>query len=174
MTAMTSPASDPQVPGAGFKYPVPSTVETAKAKRGFPLTGAVAISLDGFIGFPFASTQGATVRFRNLFLVENRVGHDVFFRRPCAQVEQPATFRAERKLRVLVRVRLFFADGASVFHGEENVLPQRAQGSKRLEGALLPEDPQGRTCGNARQLFCWWHCGDRGHRPNRWPGKNFY
>src|SRR5262249_14529172 len=92
MTATTRPTSEPHVPGAGFKYPVPSAVAMAKAKRrGVSATGpgeGTAASVDGFIVFAPAFAQRPAVRLGDFFFVENRVADDVLFRRPRAQVQQ--------------------------------------------------------------------------------------
>jgi len=43
--------------------------------------------LDGFIGFMLAFLLGWAIAFEDFFFVENRIGNDVFFRGPGAQIE---------------------------------------------------------------------------------------
>src|ERR1700687_739008 len=122
----------------------------AWAKRGFCAPAVAEGSLDGFIGFPPVFARGALFRIGNFFLVENWIRHYVFFRGPRAKIEQAATFRAEREVRILLRIGWFLANGANVFHGEENVLPQRAHRTQRGRDTILDEDPQRGARGDTR------------------------
>src|SRR5215470_6943051 len=114
----------------------------ASARLGFCL----AASVDGFI-FLLACIGGSAFSFGDFFLVKDGIAHDVFFAGPRAQVKQTAALAAEGELRVGVRVRCGFADGAA-----------------KLHGASLSQNTQRRSSCDAVQRFVnlprrWWQGG---------------
>src|SRR5215469_549691 len=125
MTATIKPTSEPQVPGPGFRYPVPRAVAMANAMRGFSAAGAgeAVASVDGFIVLVPTLAQRAAIRLGDFFFVKNRFGDDVLFCRPRAQVQQAAALRAEREFRILGGIHGRFANRAFVCHREEVVVP---------------------------------------------------
>src|SRR5208337_2969217 len=101
----------------------------ANARRGFCAAEspvAASASLDGFIGFMSAFLLGGAIGFEDFFFVEDRLGNDIFFRGPRAEIEEAAALRTEGKIRALCRVSWFLADGAAVFHVKGRLLPQTA------------------------------------------------
>src|SRR5262249_27004401 len=111
---VTTPTSEPNVPGAFGAYPTPSAVAIASASRGFSFCSAF-----GVIGLVQIQDDCLALFFRlfQFLFVENRIGHHIFFARPVAEVHRPAAFAAKREVLVLFRVGRFFADGAAVDHG---------------------------------------------------------
>ena len=57
--------------------------------------------------------------FEKRFVV-GRLADDVFFAGPVAEVVEFAAFAAERKFRVGVGIRRFFANGAAELHADKN------------------------------------------------------
>src|SRR6267143_4421627 len=89
------------------------------ARRGFSrrASGVAAASVFAVIRFVQIKYDGLAVAPGEFFLVENRIGDDVFFAGPISQVAPTAALAAKRKIRVNRGVGLNFADGAFVFHG---------------------------------------------------------
>src|SRR5215472_6931748 len=125
--AVTTPASDPNVPGALGMYPIPSTEATANASRGFSRETSNARAALGFVVISFIEIEQdrLALAFRGLFFVEYRVGNYVLFARPVAQVPHPATLAAKRKVFMYLRVRLRLANGTLVFHLRFQPNPER-------------------------------------------------
>src|SRR5208337_2627336 len=101
----------------------------AKARRGFCAAEspvAAGASLDGFIGFMSAFLLRGAIGFEDFFFVEDRLGNDIFFRGPGAEIEEAATLRTEGEILMLCRVSWLLADGAAVFHIKGRVLPHTA------------------------------------------------
>src|SRR6266481_6096742 len=79
-TAINKPTNDPQVPGPGFRKPVPKTVAIAYAK--VALGAGTACSVDVVIVIVSAFPQFAAIVLGEFLFVEDGVGHDVLFRGP--------------------------------------------------------------------------------------------
>src|SRR5215469_1557323 len=113
---MSSPASEPQVPGAGLRYPVPKTVARAKSKRGFgreiPGTESVVVAMR----LVEIEDDGLSIGSGDSFLVEDRIGNDVLFAGPISEVQVAAACTAEGEIGVRLGVGRFLADRAAVFH----------------------------------------------------------
>src|SRR5215469_2214326 len=113
---MSSPASEPQVPGAGLRYPVPKTVARAKSKRGFgceiPGTDSVVVAMR----LLEIEDDGLSIASGGSFFVEDRIGNDVLFAGPVSEVQVAAACTAEGEIGVRLGVGRFLADGAGVFH----------------------------------------------------------
>src|SRR5580704_5271151 len=109
---------------------MPKTVAVMNARVSFspalPLFSTVAGSVDVFIGIVLVLLGQAAISFRYVFLVEYRIGNNVFFGSPVAEIVHSAAVAAERKFGVPLGIRGLFADGAFVFHGLSKVLPQRS------------------------------------------------
>src|SRR6266404_3791921 len=127
---VTTPTSEPKVPGAFGAYPTPSAVAIASASRGFSF--CVEGSGFGVIGLVQIEDDGLAILFRllQLFFVENRIGHHIFFARPVAEVHCPAAFAAKREVLVFFGIGCSFADGAAVDH---------KSGSSRISDPILTQ-----------------------------------
>jgi hypothetical protein len=121
---VATPTIDPYVPGAGRKYPTPSTVATAYASRGFRV-----LSDEFAAALVFSSVRlfGPVRLFGSVSLIaafatlvsfaEHRFRHNVLFRRPIPQIALPAAFAAKGKFLVQRGIRWRFANWALVLHG---------------------------------------------------------
>src|SRR5271167_2959749 len=98
---------------------MPKTVAIMNAKVGFspalPLLSTVAGSVDVFIGIVLVLLGQAAISFRYIFLVEYRVGNNIFFGSPVTEIVHPAAVAAEREFGVLLGIRGLFANGTLVF-----------------------------------------------------------
>src|SRR5262249_42852884 len=74
----------------------------------FAPCGAAA-SVDGVIGI-------RQIHQLIVIFIENRLGYDIFFRRPITQVLRPALLAAKREGRVGLRIRRRFANGTAMLH----------------------------------------------------------
>src|SRR6266850_3453791 len=96
---------------------MPKAVAMTNARRGFSSPASGTASVFAAIRFFQIKDDGLAVAPGDFFLIENRVGDDVFFAGPISQVALPAALAAKRKVRMDRGVGLGFADGAFVFHG---------------------------------------------------------
>src|SRR6267142_3799820 len=98
---------------------MPKAVAMTSARRGLSsrVSGAAAASVFAVIRFVQIKHDGLAVAPGEFFLIENRIGDDVFFTGPISQVALPAALAAKRKILMNSGVGLNFADGAFVFHG---------------------------------------------------------
>jgi hypothetical protein len=114
---------------------MPKTVATMNANVGFPpalpLLSAVAGSVDGFIGIVLVLLGQAAISFRYIFLVEYRIGNNIFFASPITEIVQSATIAAEGEIAIVLGIRGPFANGTFVFHGLRKVLSHRLQVRQR-------------------------------------------
>jgi len=62
-------------------------------------------------------------RLRGVLFVEDRIGNNIFFGGPGAEIEQAATLRTEGEIRMLGGVRRLLADGQRCSY-QRRVLPQ--------------------------------------------------
>src|SRR6266446_5233050 len=95
---------------------MPKAVAMTSARRGFPSPASAAASVFAVIRFVQIKDDGLAVAPGDFCLIENRIGDDVFFAGPIAQVAFPAALAAKRKVRMNRGVGLNFADAAFVFH----------------------------------------------------------
>src|ERR1044071_2145790 len=103
----------------------------ASARRGRSRFGSV----DGFIRL-LAPVALAAPPCGELLFVEDGFADHVVFAGPRAQVEQPAALSAERELWMEIGIGGGLADGAAVLHGPS-----------------LSQNAQGRSGGDAVELF---------------------
>src|SRR5215470_11836030 len=96
--AVSTPTSEPNVPGAFGIYPTPSVLAKAKASRGFsPIPWGFKFALEsGVIALWQIEDHGLRSSFSELFLVKDRLANDVLFRGPRTQVQQAAAFGTKR------------------------------------------------------------------------------
>src|SRR5580658_1289334 len=110
-TAVRTPTSEPNVPGALGKYPTPSAVATAIASRGFFCGGVPppGISVDGVIClaetfkilvFVFCPSLARRFTRCELAHIKHRFGHDILLAGPVAEVALAAALAAKGKIRV--------------------------------------------------------------------------
>src|SRR6266481_1664028 len=110
-TAVATPTSEPNVPGALGMYPTPNAVAMAIASRGFffRTVASLGSSVDGVIRLAeplkilvfvqrFFAT-GISIRFE-LAHIKYRFGHDVLLAGPVAEVPVAAALAAKREVRV--------------------------------------------------------------------------
>src|SRR6266403_171354 len=97
-------------------YPTPKALAIASARRGFSsrAPGAGAASIFAVIMFFQIKDDGVAAALDDFFFIENRIGDDVLFAGPIAQVALPAALAAKGKVRMNRGVRLNFTDGAFV------------------------------------------------------------
>src|SRR6185437_15534409 len=118
--AISTPASEPHVPGARGILPRPKTVAIRMAKRGLCCAAApaVASAASGFasaFAVIFAVMNIAPGKIRRV-LVYGRLGDHVFFAGPIAEIEQPAALAAKGKFRVRDGFGWRAANGAPPLH----------------------------------------------------------
>src|SRR5260221_1700952 len=94
---VASPTSQPNVQGAFGMYPTPKALATASARRGFSsrAPGAGAASIFAVIPFFQIKDNGVAAALDDFFFIENRIGDDVLFAGPIAQVALPAALAAK-------------------------------------------------------------------------------
>ena len=133
------PPSEPQVPGAFGRYPSPHAVAIKRARRGFAFEGGSAGRELSIAPFEATSAFCVFIFFRAMFgivehgFVKSRLDNYVFLAGPCAQVDEPAAFTAERKIGVNRAVGGDAANGATQFHREFwNSLPRTHPRERRL------------------------------------------
>src|ERR1700694_3226868 len=120
--ATAIPTSEPNVPAALGRYPMPKTVAIASASRGFlrGVSDTAVASVFGVIRVVQVVVQrkgdGVPVFWRDVFFIEDWFGDHVFLAGPIAQVPLPAALAAKREVGVDRRVGLRLADGAFVLH----------------------------------------------------------
>src|SRR6185295_1400986 len=109
-TIVITPTSEPYVPGAFGQCPTPNAVARAYAILGFAPVAFGATSVVGVIGI---------WQLAQLFVifVENRLGHDIFFRRPISQVSLPAPLAAKGKFGILLGICWRLTNRTAVLHG---------------------------------------------------------
>jgi hypothetical protein len=114
-TMVTTPTSDPYVPGAFGQCPTPNAVAIAYASFGFAPAGLGlgAVSVDGVIGI-------RQIHQFFVIFVENGLGHDIFFRRPVSQIPRAAPLAAKREVGVVRGIRRRFANRTTVLHHENS------------------------------------------------------
>src|SRR6266850_178091 len=96
---------------------MPKAVAMTSARRGFSSPASGAASVFAAIRFVQIKDDGLGVALGDFRFIENRIGDDVFFAGPVAQVALPAALAAKRKVCMNRGVGLDFTNGASVFHG---------------------------------------------------------
>src|SRR5260370_2826146 len=138
MRARASPSRDPSVPGALEMYPIPKPVARNRANRGLRAAGGAAASGFGLI----------RIRFFGRRFVNDRLGNDVAFGGPVAEIQKAAALAAKREVGMLGGVRGGFADWAMVRHGCVILVPMKGQGSNLNSG--LAGVHRGRCAGRAR------------------------
>jgi hypothetical protein len=132
------PPSDPHVPGATGKYPIPNPVAIHNATLGF-FSGPASVGLfirlvsKGFSQSLFFSAGGVPANHKSLnhsilptllfrsrpfarIFINRRLRNPVLLARPRSQIEHSAPLAAKRKIRIPFAIRLRLADGTSVFH----------------------------------------------------------
>src|SRR5271165_4440515 len=74
------------------------------------------------------------LRIREVIFIEDGFRDNVFFRGPGAEILEAAPVTAKREVRVLDGVRGFFANGASVSHGENKFYHRERRGATKGTG----------------------------------------